>query len=502
MKKIILLILILPLSLLMAIDFTMTKEGLFANTAVQSPTPGDTPSSSTDSGKTNPYLEPVNLPKCDANNPEVQFIKSNADWSKINYSSKRIFCVSPGDYKSLGSIKLTQSGTESKRRYIILNNGNDLHPGKLGVNDVAQYDLEFDNASYWTVDRMTCFDRASRNVEFKNVSTHNILNRMYQKNYLVAVWIYSGNHYNTIQNSRFDSMTLSSFANDLSTIQIVDYNHIHHVHGTKVINNEFINAKPGRLNRYTGQDCQFNGTVVDSNTVEYTKKVRTDCNGNLNENGECMAGESSGFSAKYGSVDPDNPVIFSNNKIWGGRIADPTLENLSGAAIGFILYVGAPNVHVLNNVIFDGEAGITLGDRYDKPHGTEHIEVTGNLIVDCGSRPHAPWTNSLTITQAYYANIHDNTIINPRGVGLKVKNNDEGCYVGNNTIVNPSNEMITSPNKYPVAGFDTNIEYATAAEGKYTEDYSFVTDKFTNNPRTITLHNVIKKGAVNNSVSI
>ena len=80
MKKIILL-LMLPLMILMAIDFTMTQEGLFAETTTQSPDPTPTPDPTPAPvpGETSSYLEPVNLPECDANNPEVQFIRNNAD---------------------------------------------------------------------------------------------------------------------------------------------------------------------------------------------------------------------------------------------------------------------------------------------------------------------------------------------------------------------------------------------------------------------------------------
>ena len=34
--------------------------------------------------------------------------------------------------------------------------------------------------------------------------------------------------------------------------------------------------------------------------------------------------------------------------------------------------------------------------------------------------------------------------------------------------------------------------FETEEEAKYTKDYNFITDNFTNNPRTITLENALK----------
>ena len=61
MKKLILLLLLPLTTAVMAVDYTMTKEGLFANTTAQSPAPDDTPSPGTEPETNNPYLEPVNL---------------------------------------------------------------------------------------------------------------------------------------------------------------------------------------------------------------------------------------------------------------------------------------------------------------------------------------------------------------------------------------------------------------------------------------------------------
>ena len=44
---------------------------------------------------------------CDASNPEVKLISSNADWGAVNSLRYRIFCVLPGDYSGAGVITLS-----------------------------------------------------------------------------------------------------------------------------------------------------------------------------------------------------------------------------------------------------------------------------------------------------------------------------------------------------------------------------------------------------------
>ena len=490
MKKIITL-LILPLTLLVA-DFTLVGNILTPNTPDTSNTQTINNELSTISN-TNKYLEQVNLPTCDIDNPEVQFIRNNTDWNTINSTTKRIFCVSPGNYTSLRNIKITTSGTSENRRYIILDNGNDTHPGKLDKTQLANFALLFDGASYWTIDRGATVNRDDFNYILENGSSHNIFNRILQINYSVAFHIKHGCHYNTIQNSRFDTMTQQGFKYDLSSIQIQGSGSPLTVLGTKIINNEFVNAKPGRLNRYVGQICDFTGTIFDSNNVEYTDDLRTDCHGNLNPNGNCLAGESSGFSAKYGSLDPNKPVIFSNNHVWGFLPTDPTMEpTLSGQGIGFIAYVGASYIHIKNNVIFNGSQGISIADRYDKSHGTEYAEITGNLIVNCGALPYSNDSSSINISQAYHATVKNNTIINPIGHYAKIWYNYAGVYYGQNIVVNPDTSIITSPNNATVTGLGTDTIYPSANDGGFINNYTFTTDKFTNKPRIITLENVLK----------
>ena len=509
MKKIILL-LILPFVTLMAIDFTMTRDGLIAPSSIDNsledatapvisntttPVTSSTTATIAATSGTNPYLEPINLPKCDAENLEVQFIRSNADWSTINSSTKRIFCVSPGDYTSLGNIKLTTSGTNEKRRYIILDNGNDLHPGKLNKSQLANLALDFQSASYWVIDRAASFDVGFTHsfLVGKN-STHNIFNKIFTQDIFHTMWIRDKAHNNTIQNSRFDGITVKGAEADLSTINIMEWGDSVkdlNVYGTKIINNEFINVKASRCNRFPAehlpsgiaQKAHFNGTIFDSNTIETTDSVRTDCNGNFDPNGECVGLEAGGIAFKGGSSDVNNPIIVSNNHMWGSRRSDPTYENLSGGGIFSIVYMGAENVKFNNNVVFDGTDGIGFADRYDAEYGSKNIEIKNSLLYNLTKRV-------LVLSQGVNNIVKDNVIINTGGDWAEIWSNDN-FYCGNNTVINPggTNVLMTG---YSPEGMSTNQVFQTAIQAGYTEDYSFTTDKFTNNPRVITLENAVK----------
>jgi len=516
MKKIILLLL-LPLTTLMAIDFMMTPHGLIPPSTIKQDSTASAPVSNNDSNSNsneitndiahsekNPYLEPVNLPKCDASNPEVQFIKTKEDWKTINSPEKRIFCVSPGDYTKLRNIKLTTSGTAERRRYIILNNGNDLHPGKLDKSQLANFALELKGASYWVIDRAASFDvNFTHSFIVGEKSTHNIFNRMFTQNLFHTMWIRNKAHYNTIQNSRFDGITIQGAQADLATINIAEWgdsvkNFV--VLNTKIINNEFINVKAARLNRFPSihlpsgisQKANFDGTIFDSNTVEFNNAIRTDCKGNLDPHGDCMAGEANGIGAKAGSNDPNNPVIYSNNHIWGYRPSDPTFEKLSNVGNGLSAYMGSKNIKIRNNIIFDGTRGIKISSTLDTKHGTENVEVTGNLIVNTGNYPESKNSSSLEMAQANGCIMKNNVIINPKGHYGKIYYNHNNNYFGENTIINPDEDMLYKENWETVKGLKTNKVFQTAVEAGYTKDYSFTTDKFTNNPRIITLKNVLK----------
>jgi len=463
----------------------------------------------------NPYLEPINLPKCDASNPEVQFIRKNADWKHINDKNKRIFCVSPGNYTALkkivgpnmiSGIKITSSGTPKKRRYILLNNGNNIHPAKLKKSQLANYTLELKGASYWVIDRAASFDvNFSHSFILNRNSTHNIFNRMFTQNLFHTMWIRNGSHYNTIQNSRFDGVSKQGALADLSTINLLDFGDIEiEIKGTKVINNEFLNTKAIRMaaeslgDKYDyyakRQHCNYEGTIFDSNTLEFNHAGRTDCKGHYVPNGKCSNAEF-GVEMKAGTDNGDNPLIITNNKQWGGRPTDPTFKTLSGKGGFSTAYLGTKNVYYARNVVFDNTSGISAADGGNKGIGNSHITIEKNIFLNCGERYRAKGKSALQIWSSESITVKNNLIVNPLGSWANVSGNYHNNYFGKNDIININTPIVYKNNKEPIKGIqpiDTNHYYKTPEAGGYTEDYVFTADKFTNNPRIIRLKNVIK----------
>lgn len=480
MKKIILL-LVLPLTALMAIDFTMTEEGLFAKTTTQSPAP------------TSSYLEPVNLPACDANNPEVQFIRNNADWSTINSSSKRIFCVSPGDYRSKGQIAITRSGTENSRRYIVLNNGNDAHPAQLNENELANFHFNLD-ADYWVIDRQSSFNINSGyhvNI-FDKGASNNIINRLYTTDTINPIRIRDNANYNTIQNSMFDGLSDTGYDSELGAIYMEDWEDNNYIYGTKIINNEFINLNAIRLAGKEDNNHYYNNTIIDGNVNEYNEDIRCDCGAatELNPKGDCIFTEGFLVGIKGGSNNESEPIIISNNVAYGIR-KSRTIGEIGAAGNPIMAYMGAGYLYVFNNVFFDSTGGITIADSYGKAWGTLGANIHNNVLVDCGGYDGNDLVAPLRMYDAKDGTIQNNLIINPVGTyWAKVGDNTSGSVFGDNDIVNVGSTTFLSGGS-GWSYIDDNF-YSTSTEAGYTEDFTFTVDKFKNNPRTITLENVLK----------
>jgi len=442
------------------------------------------------------YLEKIILPRCDATNSEVQFIKSKSDWSHINDSNKRIFCVSSGDYTSLANIKITTSGTAEKKRYIILNNGNNIHPGKLNKEQLANYGLEFYNADYWVIDRAASFDIGfTHSFILNRGSSHNTFNRMFTQNIFHTMWIKDNANYNTIQNSRFDGITRSGAEADLATINHMDGKNLFVVKGTKAINNEFINVKAFRLNRFSGeagvtQVANFEGIIFDHNTIEFTDKIRTDCKGNYNTNGNCVGMESGGIGIKSGSNKPEKPIIVTNNILWGGGYrSDPTLKYLSNKGGFSVAYMGAKNIFFQNNVIFDTMFGIIIADRYDAQRGTWNVVIKNNIFLRLTGRSSV---FPLSISQAEGADVQHNLIKDSIGAWARVSWNYSNNTFANNIAINPGAPMLSEGNQETIIGLASNKVFMSSDEAGYTKDYIFIADKYTNKPRTIRLSNTIR----------
>lgn len=447
------------------------------------------------------YLENITLPECDATNPEVQFISSNTDWSKINDSSKSIFCVKPGDYRSAGKITLSADGSSAKRRYIVLDNGNDTHPAKLETSEQANVWLSFDNGgSYWVIDRISSLSvdtgSAEKLYRFYGGASNNILNRLHitdLKDHGIA--FYHGCDNNTIQNSRIADMSLGGRQRDRVAIllsnSITDGST---TLNTKIINNEIVNACDAiqltRADDGTYTNVNFAGTIIDNNLLWITPDIYTD---------EEHAWAENAIDLKAGSKDTANPVVITNNKMWGFR------HNSSGSGQGkaVTIHFGVPNLVFENNYIMDSEWGISLSTSRDNdiPYPAmnalfkHNVFYKVNKTVD-GDTPYVMFSYACNNIR-----IEENVWVGSlTGYAMRFENNSGDTTFKNNVLISSgqtahvSGVLEASGNYY----YDTSngikgtgdISYANASDAKM-GDYTFNYDLFTNNPKQITLVGVV-----------
>ena len=333
------------------------------------------------------YQVKVTLPKCDINNKRVQIIQKLADWNQINNPDKDIFCVRPGDYSSLGAIKINLSGSDKNPKFIILDNNNNESPNKLLKSKLAKYRLHFNNAKYWIIDRLSYWeDNDIQNVVIDIYKSQNIvLNRILLRDTNHAILIRDESHNNVIQNSFFEktqwSVNHSSYG-DRAAINLLCKENGESIKNTKIVNNKIINYVDGvqlvRLGRI--KNINFEGTLIANNLIYVTKIMYTDEKGKISLNGEFSLTENA-IDLKGGSTNPDNPIRILNNEMWGFRASSSLSSDLGdpGAVIGLHYYVN--NLVIKNNKLYDSTVGILSGVAYFD-YALEDTVIDGNIIYD------------------------------------------------------------------------------------------------------------------------
>ena len=472
----------------------------------------------TDNVEMNPYLEKFTLPTCDANNPEVFFIKSNEDWSHINDKDKTIFCVAPGDYSSLGAIKLTTSGSAEKRRYIVLDNGNDLHPASLDESEQANVRIYFNSANYWILDRLSDLNNKSgylMRIEYG--SSHNVINRYYAKNYYNGVRILPNSNYNTIQNSYIDTSTHEGRLGDSVAIGIILNNDNEVVYGTKIINNDIKNAGDGIQlvsNRAT-QGISGEGTIIDNNNIWCSAEIYTD--GNYKNDGYSnnplslyKIGED-GMDLKFGSKNPEKPVIITNNRVWGYIQGDPTAigKQTIAPGVAIMAHFYVENVKFENNIIFNSDQSIVAGDDGGQPLVLKNWSIKNNIFANIGNkRPNQDFLNTFLIYNSKNISISYNSFIDftPNTDGkinrgsIRLQSMD-GVF-NNNLLVKTfdliykwGNTEIANENYYyqskEIIQNDISPHIYSSEEEANLKDFSFIYERYTKNKKIKEIKGII-----------
>ena len=461
------------------------------------------------------YEESVTIPPYDSLNTEMYLISSNSDWANINDTTIKYFYVLPGDYSNAGlssndyKIVLNTSGTQNNKRYISLYNGNNTHPGKLNNNQLAKVGFIIQNADWWVIDRMSYWERYDGFIPIKiDSSSHNIINRYFASNVAGGtVYIYPNSDNNTIQNCRVQRNDISLYL-DRAAFALTNggLDNIS-IKNTKILNNEVYNSVDGFQAVKTGSANQnsinYEGTIIDCNHFFIDSLIYTDCNGNQDNNGNCAYAENA-IDLKSGSENPNNPFIITNNMMWGYRKADNTNSALSDPGAVIVAHFNVNNVLVDNNLIFDATRGIAVGNPVNgvamRNSGFSNNIIYGILgysivIYDSDSLIFSSNLNKETgvdltsVTFSYWWVFHNSTFIKT------VQNLSVNTY-DNLGVRNSSSNLLPLNNEYfnstPGQMSDNTDSIFTTDPTINYYDLVFTTNRYTNNPLTVTIPKVLK----------
>ncbi|MCK5805943.1 MAG: hypothetical protein KAI66_24140 [Lentisphaeria bacterium] len=452
-----------------------------------------------------PYLEPVDIPPYDAGNPEhVLVTTSNGLWSSSNFNnaSYKHFFVAPGDYSGT-PLSLTAEGTESEPRTISLHNGNDTHPGKLSESEQMNVQLSFSGARWWVVDRMSVLDNSDADhapVVLEDGTQHVVINRAFSRNAARFVYLpgdtaapYTSD--NTIQKSRIVDQHQNGLSGDKVAIHLSreDRDSPCSVRNTKIVSNEVLNFNDSVMLQRQPADGErnhdFQGTIIDCNHFYVNEDVYTD--------GGIRALTENAIDLKGGSQNPENPVIISNNIMWGYR---HTAESGGGSGSWGVALTGhynVENVQFVYNIVHDSNGGIGFGAPENWPYSTDGCLVARNLFYNNG----VDYDVVIYFNDSRGVTLEKNVIIGTASRQLpwfKCSNPDDMTVTDNVAI-----EMLQISGNYDSITIHDNYHYSTpradTSHGPYYSEASdsnmtnltYTTDIYTNNPREITLPGVV-----------
>jgi hypothetical protein len=457
------------------------------------------------------YLEEIKEPSYNASNPEHFLISSQEDWSHINDSDKRIFYVDPAaDY---GTITINSSGSAGSPRYLILHESSRQHPASLPRNKQANVHLVFQGAAHWIVVRLSSLDRPDNNgVTIHPLSHDIVLDRMHIANFGVAVLIEGSPDKNstteniTVQRCRIGPMSPQGIDGDKVAIFLTGnpWNEPYYLYNTRILENEIFNSNDGimlirhpALNNHHPVD--FAGTIIDANHIYINSDVYTDGHGHQDATGQ-YAWTENAIDLKGGSDDSDRPVIVSNNYMWGYRETDPNGggSGSHGAALGGHYHV--KNLEVYDNVIFSSNRSIVFADPSGLPYSVEQMRIYNNILYDIGYSPEGDEEYSHYFYDSLNVLYEHNTIVGGNSYWLSFGPDDVNTTIHCNVIVDSAQDLGTRSSSASVSNnffYGTPIrqsgdgqDYGTAANA-HLKNLTFITDRYTESPRKITLPGVL-----------
>ena len=462
--------------------------------------------------KKSEYLKDVTIPSYDSNNPEHFLIKTNSDWSHINDSDKRVFFVSPDVEPK--SVTINSSGTNQKPRILTLYTNSNTHPALLDSAKRAKLKaLIFANASNWIVDKIAIPNHINESaILVANGCSNIVFNKIYISNYKQAFVILSNQngstHDITIQNSKLDSMTLSAIDGDRVAILIAGdpWNEPTVAKNIHILNNEIRNANDGIMpirhpNASNGHPVDYAGLIIDYNRIYVDNQLYTDGNGNITKDKESnYALTENAIDIKGGSEDANNPVIISNNVLWGFRETDQNGGGSGSWGGAIVVHYNSKNIIIKKNLIFDSNRGIAIADSGGLENASENITIEDNILYDIGK-------NSPYVMFAYDSKnvlMQRNTIVSKNGATKAYWNSLNSSTTNEKLLCNvivgerdlegtPKDDFVINSNYYyatSIKSSDYGISYPNREDAKL-EDIIVRLNLFSNNLNFATLPQVL-----------
>ena len=374
--------------------------------------------------------------------------------------------------------------------------------------------ITWQNADYWTVDRMAGLGYHNYQLMFVH-SEHNIVNRFYTaQNHAYPIIIRTGSHYTTVQNSRFENMVNSDAVSvNLTSWGESDYEeadgtkHFQILH-CKVVRNEFVNQNDGVQATVTPpvhgpigtgvyEYGNIGGLLVDDNDFYLTD----DADYAQYENAldlKCGSPDPRPDSAHNNPTDnPYYPVVFSNNRAWG-YVGKTSESSGGGGTSPFITSMHANGCKIFNNLSIENSGAFSSGgNSYNSGiyWGFVDSEIHNNITYRCGAVGSNKTFYPFALQSMKNTDCYNNYIIEPQleDVGFFVQNID-GSKFRDTKIVDPyggNYNFVTDASTANSPEFISSLASTTVVPRDDFTDYVFTKDKFTNHPTVVTLPKIL-----------
>jgi len=358
---------------------------------------------------------------CASESDEVLVIRKPADFSGVNRNTKRIICVTPGDYRSRGTIIIMSSGTKELPRYLVYYDPELLqteavkHPVyQQQKKRVILSGLRFNYAKHWVVDGISLKPVSGKSGSLINFPAGLAARSVTLKNLLIegggggAGQIYIGSTNNNIT-------IVGNVLRNSKPIAKKD-SHCIKINAAKNIiisQNEIYNcAGDGIQVSHDGSP----GTKIMNNDIYITTDLYSDCKGTLTTKGACACAENAidikGATAADEPAPSSEWLMISDNRMWGFKRTDISCGGTGDAGSAIVIhYDPSDYIMIENNVIHHSQHGITVSTHNKglSSDGTDHVSIINNTIYSIHNPDNKG--SALNLGKAFRYEVYFNTII-------------------------------------------------------------------------------------------